>query len=151
VRPSFRGARSASPGIHNPCARDGILRLHSCEQKHGTLYLGVTKDLIRSTHEHKDKAFEGFSKRYAVDKLVWFELYDDALTAIAPEKELKKWRRDWKIRLIEESNPSWDDLYPGIASQRPVRRVTPSFRDARFLRAGPEFILPARLALGPFA
>ena len=83
--------------------------------KHGTLYLGVTNDLVRRTHEHKSKAVDGFSKRYDVDKLVWFEIYDDPTTAIRREKELKKWRRDWNIRLIEESNPNWDELYFGIA------------------------------------
>lgn len=85
-------------------------------KKHGTLYLGVTNDLVRRGHEHKSAHGDGFSKRYGVTKLVWFETYDDAPTAIAREKELKKWRRDWKIRLIEETNPNWDDLYSGIAS-----------------------------------
>ena len=85
-------------------------------KKHGTLYLGVTRDLARRVYEHRAKAVESFTSRYGVDKLVWFEIYDDAATAIAREKELKKWRRDWKIRLIEEENPGWVDLYPGIAS-----------------------------------
>jgi putative endonuclease len=62
------------------------------------------------------KRCRALRKRYGVDKLVWFEIYDDALTAIAREKELKKWRRDWKIRLIEEQNPGWVDLYPGISN-----------------------------------
>ena len=83
--------------------------------KHGTLYLGVTRDIVRRGHEHRTKALKGFTTRYGVDKLVWFEIYDDAATAIAREKELKKWRRDWKIRLIEEENPGWADLYPGIS------------------------------------
>ena len=85
-------------------------------KKHGTLYLGVTNDIVRRVYEHRTKAVEGFTKRYDVNKLVWFEIYDDALTAIAREKELKKRRRDWKIRLIEENNPGWVDLYPSIAS-----------------------------------
>jgi len=84
--------------------------------KYGTLYLGVTNDIVRRVCEHKSKAVAGFTKRYAVDKLVWFEIYDDPETAIAREKELKKWRRDWKIRLIEESNPQWIDLYSQIAA-----------------------------------
>jgi putative endonuclease len=83
-------------------------------KKHGTLYLGVTRDIVRRGHEHRTKAVDGFTQRYGVDKLVWFEIYDDAASAIAREKELKKWRRDWKIRLIEEQNPGWVDLYPGI-------------------------------------
>jgi putative endonuclease len=84
--------------------------------KHGTLYLGVTNNLVRRIYEHRTKAAGGFTARYGVDKLVWFEIYEDAVTAISREKELKKWRRDWKIRLIEEANPEWGDLYPGISN-----------------------------------
>lgn len=83
-------------------------------QKHGTLYLGVTNDLVRRVHEHKSKIVPGFTKQYNVDHLVWFEVYDDPSNAITREKELKKWRRDWKVRLIEEENPDWFDLYPSI-------------------------------------
>jgi len=85
-------------------------------RKHGTLYLGVTSDLGRRVYQHKTKAVPGFTSRYGVDKLVWFEIYDDPVSAITREKELKKWRRDWKVRLIEEQNPGWVDLYAGIAS-----------------------------------
>ena len=85
-------------------------------QKHGTLYLGVTRDLVRRTYEHRSHAFESFTSRYDVTKLVWFEIYEDIATAIAREKELKKWRRDWKVRLIEEVNPDWTDLYPSIVT-----------------------------------
>ena len=85
-------------------------------KRNGTLYLGVTSDIVRRGHEHRTKAAAGFTSRYGVDRLVWFEVHDEPLTAIAREKELKKWRRAWKIRLIEESNPEWTDLYPGIAS-----------------------------------
>ena len=84
--------------------------------KYGTLYLGVTNDIVRRVYEHKTKAVAGFPKRYAVDKLVWFEIYDDPISAIAREKELKKWRRDWKIRLIKEQNPQWTDLYSQIST-----------------------------------
>jgi putative endonuclease len=76
----------------------------------------MTNDIVRRVYEHKAKAVPGFTTRYGVDKLVWFEIYEDALTAIAREKELKKWRRDWKIRLIEEQNLGRVDLYPGIAN-----------------------------------
>jgi len=82
-------------------------------KKHGTLYLGVTKDIVRRRHEHRTKATDSFTARYGVDKLVWFEIYDDAVAAIT---RLKKWRRDWKIRLIEEENPGCVDLYPGISN-----------------------------------
>jgi putative endonuclease len=79
-------------------------------RRNGTLYLGVTNDLVRRVYQHKTKAIPGFTSRYGVDRLVWFESYDDPTTAITREKELKIWRRAWKIRLIEESNPNWRDL-----------------------------------------
>ncbi len=84
-------------------------------RRHGTLYLGVTNDLVRRAYEHKTKTVPGFMSRYGVDRLVWLEPHDDVEAAIVREKELKKWRRDWKIRLIEESNPNWHDLYEGIS------------------------------------
>ena len=74
-------------------------------RRNGTLYLGVTNDLIRRVYQHKTKATPGFTSRYGVDQLVWFEVYDDATTAITREKEIKKWRRAWKIQLIEKANP----------------------------------------------
>jgi putative endonuclease len=83
--------------------------------KHGTLYVGVTNDLVRRIHEHKTKAVPGFTSRYDVTRLVWFECYDDPENAIVREKEIKKWRRDWKIRLIEEANLDWSDLFSSIA------------------------------------
>ena len=83
-------------------------------RKDGTLYAGVTRDLVGRVYQHKTKVMKGFTSRYAVDRLVWFETYDDPVSAITREKEIKKWRRDWKIRLIEESNPDWRDLYPEI-------------------------------------
>jgi len=85
-------------------------------RKHGTLYLDMTNDLIRRVWEHKSKVSTGFSSRYKVDRLVWFECYGDPVSAITREKQLKKWRRDWKIRLIEETNPDWLDRYNEIAS-----------------------------------
>ena len=79
----------------------------------------MTNDLVRRIYEHKSKAVPGFTSRYGVDRLVWFECYDDPLTAIAREKQIKKWRRDWKIALIEEDNPHWDDLYAEIMAPPP--------------------------------
>ncbi|GLR89101.1 GIY-YIG nuclease family protein [Bradyrhizobium iriomotense] len=81
----------------------------------GTLYIGVTNDLIRRVAEHKLKLIESFTKDYDVVKLVYFEQFDDPENAIKREKRLKKWKRDWKIALIEKGNPDWNDLYPGIA------------------------------------
>ena len=83
-------------------------------RKNGTLYIGVTRDLVHRVFEHKSKFVAGFTTKYGVDQLVWYEVYDDPTSAIAREKELKKWRRAWKIRLIEEMNPAWKDLYDEI-------------------------------------
>jgi putative endonuclease len=84
-------------------------------QRNGTLYVGVTRDLVGRTYQHRTKAKPGFTSRYGVQRLVWFEAYDDPTNAITREKEIKKWRRAWKLRLIEESNPQWRDLYDDIA------------------------------------
>jgi putative endonuclease len=83
--------------------------------KHGTLYIGVTSNLLGRVYQHKTNAVPGFTRRYHVHLLVWFECYDDPLTAIAREKEIKKWRREWKINLIEQTNPEWVDLYETLA------------------------------------
>jgi putative endonuclease len=82
-------------------------------RRHGTLYLGATNDLVRRVHEHKTKVVPGFTSRYAVDRLVWFEIYPDPTNAIAREKELKKWRRDWKIRLDRAAKPGMARSLPG--------------------------------------
>ena len=81
----------------------------------GTLYVGVTNNLVRRIYEHRMGLVEGFTKQYGIHRLVYFEQFDDIEQAILREKRLKKWNRAWKIRLIEENNPNWDDLYPRIA------------------------------------
>jgi len=81
----------------------------------GTLYIGVTNDLIRRVYEHRLKVVDSFTKKYGVLKLVYFEQFDDPENAIRREKRLKKWKREWKIELIEELNPDWNDLYPELA------------------------------------
>lgn len=83
-------------------------------RKYAPLYVGITSDLPRRVHQHKTKAASGFTATYGVDRIVWFETHDDPTAAITREKALKKWRRDWKIRLIEEQNPDWQDLFPTI-------------------------------------
>ncbi|WP_456393832.1 GIY-YIG nuclease family protein [Nitratifractor sp.] len=83
-------------------------------RKHGTLYIGVSSDLPKRIAEHKGHAVEGFSKRYGLNKLVYYELHSDMRSAIEREKRLKKWKRDWKIQLIEENNPQWEDLYDSL-------------------------------------
>jgi putative endonuclease len=81
----------------------------------GTLYIGVTNDLVRRVYQHRTDAVRGFTKKYGVHRLVYFEEFSNAEAAIRREKQLKKWNRTWKIQLIEESNPNWVDLYDGIA------------------------------------
>jgi putative endonuclease len=76
----------------------------------GTLYIGVTSDLIKRIWEHKEKVVEGFSKRYNLTSLVYYEQTEDIESAIAREKQLKNWHREWKINLIEQTNPAWKDL-----------------------------------------
>jgi len=80
-------------------------------RKHGTLYIGVTSNLMQRTYQHKSKIVRGFTKRYNVHKLVYFETFDDPISAITREKRLKKWDREWKLQLIEKENPGWVDLY----------------------------------------
>ncbi len=84
-----------------------------CSQKNGTLYIGVTNDISRRVYEHKNKMIKGFTEKHEVDKLVHVEIYADVRDAIHREKCLKKWNRAWKLRLIEEANPEWKDLYEG--------------------------------------
>ncbi len=87
----------------------------------GTLYIGVTNDLIRRVHEHRTKAVRGFTRKYAVHRLVYFETFDDIEAAALREKQMKEWKRTWKIRLLESQNPRWEDLYPSLASESVVR------------------------------
>jgi putative endonuclease len=83
-------------------------------KKNGTLYIGVTSDLVKRLWEHKNKMVEGFTKRYSVHQLVWYELHESMASAIEREKRLKEWRRVWKLKLIESTNPDWQDLYGTI-------------------------------------
>jgi putative endonuclease len=82
---------------------------------YGTLYVGVTADLERRISQHKHKLLPGFTKRYSVNRLVWFEAHDLVEAAIRREKRIKDWKREWKINLIERDNPHWIDLYPSIS------------------------------------
>lgn len=80
----------------------------------GTLYIGVTSNLIQRIWQHKNDLAEGFTKKYAVHSLVYYELHEQMLVAIEREKQLKKWNRQWKIDLIEKANPMWKDLWEGL-------------------------------------
>jgi putative endonuclease len=83
-------------------------------RRNGTLYIGVTNDLSRRVYEHREGTANGFTKRYGVKLLVYVETFPDIRDAIAREKTLKKWRRAWKLNLIEASNPQWQDLYGSV-------------------------------------
>ena len=83
-------------------------------KKNGTLYIGVTNNLLKRVYEHKNNLIGGFTKKYHVHNLVYYEAYSNIHDAIAREKRMKKWERQWKINLIEKSNPSWKDLYPDL-------------------------------------
>ncbi len=83
-------------------------------KRNGTLYVGVTSNLRKRVWEHKNELVEGFTKRYGVHHLVYYEIYDDMMSAITREKQIKKWNRAWKLELIEKQNPDWKDLWEGI-------------------------------------
>jgi len=85
-------------------------------KRNGTLYIGMTSNLTKRIWEHKNDIIDGFTKSYNIKTLVYFEIHDDVEIAITREKQLKKWNRAWKIRLIEEKNPAWKDLYSDIRS-----------------------------------
>ena len=80
-------------------------------KRNGTLYIGVTSDLVKRVWEHKNHMVGGFTKRYGVHQLVWYELHENMESAIEREKRLKEWKRAWKLQLIESVNPDWQDLY----------------------------------------
>ncbi|MFA5136545.1 MAG: GIY-YIG nuclease family protein [Patescibacteria group bacterium] len=82
--------------------------------RNGTLYIGITNNLIKRIYTHKQKMINGFTKQYNVNKLVYYEAYSTPEEAIIREKQLKKWKRLWKLRIIEEKNPEWNDLYKKI-------------------------------------
>ena len=81
----------------------------------GTLYTGVTNNLVRRVHEHRQGAVSGFTSKYDVHRLVYFDIFESVEAAIQREKQIKKWKRAWKVRLIEERNPNWNDLYETLA------------------------------------
>ena len=83
-------------------------------RRNGTLYVGVTSDLVKRIWQHKNDQAEGFTKKYAVHDLVYFESHENMLSAIQREKQIKKWRRNWKVEMIEAKNPNWTDLWSQI-------------------------------------
>jgi len=83
-------------------------------KRNGTLYIGVTTDLVRRVYEHKNDLVDSFTKMYSAHSLVYFEETTDIISAISREKQLKKWNRQWKLELIEKTNPGWNDIYPEL-------------------------------------
>jgi putative endonuclease len=111
--PAYAGINSGgNPGCYKVNKEFYVYIMAS--KRNGTLYIGVTSDLVKRTWEHKNKMIEGFTKQYKVDRLVYYEAHSSPESAILKEKRMKKWRRDWKKRLIEEKNPEWKDLYNDI-------------------------------------
>ena len=93
-------------------------------RQHGTIYVGVTSDLVSRIYQHRTKATRGFTSRYGVFRLVRFEQFDDMAAAITREKQLKNWHRQWKINLVESENSDWHDLAPGLGLPSPTLPVT---------------------------
>ena len=85
-------------------------------KKNGTLYIGVTNNLLKRVYEHKKKLVEGFTQKYDVHNLVYYEIFRNIQDAITREKNMKKWKRKWKMEMIEESNPNWEDLYNTLSA-----------------------------------
>ena len=101
-------------------------------RRNGTLCIGMSNDVVRRTWEHKNDLVAGFTKKYGVHILVWFEVFEDINLAIAREKSLKKWNRAWKIKLIEQHNSGWNDLYERLLGEIALPDIpgSPSPRDA---------------------
>jgi putative endonuclease len=113
VPPALLDGRD-KPGHDEP----GEVRLNAvymmASGQHGTIYIGVTSDLLVRISQHRQGLMDGFTKRYAVKRLVWFEMHDNIVAAIQREKSLKKYKREWKVNLIERDNPKWADLFPSL-------------------------------------
>jgi putative endonuclease len=110
-----RQTLAKTPPLANPppiphLSRHERLRLHLASKRNGTLYTGVTSDLPGRLFEHQNELTKGFTSRYGVKTLVWFEEHDLVTTAITREKTIKKWPRQWKLNLIEAMNPDWEDI-----------------------------------------
>ncbi len=107
-------AGTGYPGPHAPGKKTYYVYILA-SRRNGTLYVGVTNDLVRRVHEHREGLGSAFTRKYRVALLVYFESTTDITAAIEREKELKRWNRKWKLALIERDNPTWRDLYPEIA------------------------------------
>ena len=100
-------------------SRDGVIAVYMMASgQHGTIYIGVTSDLIRRAYEHREGVTPGFTRKYRCKRLVWYQACDSMEGAIHLEKSLKRWPRAWKCNLIERENLYWEDLYPALTGQR---------------------------------
>ena len=108
----FHGRIAAPPPYRVMIKQPAVYILAS--RPHGTLYIGVSSNLLQRVWQHKSGVVDGFTDRYDVHRLVYFEIHTEMLAAITREKHLKKWKRDWKVALIEKDNPDWRDLWPDI-------------------------------------
>ena len=115
-------------------------------ERNGTLYIGVTSDLIQRVWQHKEGLAEGFTKKYAVKMLVWFEQHETMESAIRKEKAMKKWLRKWKLKTIEQTNPDWNDLWSEIIGEKPQTAVPSPDKNIRGQAAGPHppSVVPAQ-------
>jgi putative endonuclease len=109
-------------------SRDGLIGCYMMANRmHGAIYIGVSSDLIARVHQHREGRIEGFTKRYGLKRLVWYEGHDTIIGAIRREKSLKRWPRDWKCNLIERTNPDWSDLYGGLVTGGVAAAPDPDF------------------------
>jgi putative endonuclease len=110
----FQNGSLRFAGIHVPVRTMPFVYLLA-SNPYGTFYVGSTFELARRVWQHKTRAIPGFTAKYGVDRLVWFETHERLETALVRERHIKKWKRDWKINLIERENPNWADLYPFLS------------------------------------
>jgi putative endonuclease len=111
---------SGNPGLEQQAASGNDMKQFCvyilCSKRNGTLYTGVTSNLIKRVYEHRNNLADGFTRKYDVHRLVWYEMHGTAETAIPREKQIKKWNRQWKSALLEKTNPDWDDLYDALVN-----------------------------------
>ena len=112
---------------HNPdCVFIAVYMM--ARRRHGTLYIGVTSNLLKRVYEHRNNLIEGFTKRYSLHELVWYEQHETMASAIQRETSLKRYTREWKINLIESDNRYWEDLYPELTGERRIRKAVEALK-----------------------
>src|SRR6185295_5742497 len=114
------GLRETTPMVSRDPLNISIAVYMMASKPQGTIYIGVTSRFLARVYEHRAGFVKGFTKKYGVHRLVWYEIHESILSAIQREKSLKRYPRDWKINLIERDNPLWEDLYPALVRPRPL-------------------------------